>query len=92
MTKFSAFLLLGNSLDIIGITLPLFLGTFTPLGEENFDHDVPLFIVKSVILALSLLPTPIIVLIFFKRVREKFKMVICCICSKVAAKYLEDDI
>ena len=84
MTKFSAFLLLGNSFNMIGITLPIFIGVFTPVGSENVTQAQ--LIVSSVILGLSLLTTPIIVLIFFKRVRIKFEVVICCICSKVAAK------
>ena len=86
MTKFSAFLLLGNSFNMIGITLPIFLAIFTPLGEVNFTLVVAFVGLNIVFLGLSLLTTPIIVLIFFKRVREKFKMIVCCICLKVAAK------
>ena len=87
MTKFSAFLLLGISFNMIGMALPImYLGYFTPLGEENFTLIVAFVILESVILVLSLLTTPIIVLIFFKRIREKFQMVICCIRLKVTAK------
>ena len=86
MATFSVFLLLGNSFNMIGITLPVFLAIFTPLGEVNFTLVVAFFGLGTVFLSLSLLVTPIIFLIFFKRVWEKFKRIICCICLKIADK------
>ena len=82
MIKFSVFLLLGNSFNIVGSSFPLLLAAFTPVGE---DYE-SLYIVEVILFFLSLLTTPIILLIFFKAVRQRFKMITCFICLHVALK------
>ena len=79
MMKFSAFLLLGNSLNIAGTSFPLLLAAFTPVGE---DYEIRV-ILEVILLILSLLTTPIILLIFFKGVRQSFKKIACFICLNV---------
>ena len=82
MMKFSAFLLLGNSFNVVGTSFPLLLAAFTQVGE---DYE-SLFILEVILFILSLLTTPIILLIFFKSVRQRFKMITCFICLHVALK------
>ena len=79
MIKFSFFLLLGNSFNIVGTSFPLLVSAFTPVDE---DYE-SLFIFKVIFFILSLSTTPIILLIFFKAVRQRFKMITCFICLHV---------
>ena len=84
MMKFSAFLLLGNSINVAGTSFPLLLAAFTPVTVgEDFES---LFILEVILFVLSLLTTPIILLVFFKGVRQRFKMIACFICLHVALK------
>ena len=82
MIKFSVFLLLGNSFNAVSVCFPLSVSAFTPVGE---DYE-SLFILEVIVFILSLLTAPIILLIFFKSVRQRFKMITCFICLHVALK------
>ena len=90
MTKFAVFLLVGNSANLTGISLSILLATFSPLGED----DQTLLLVtafnytEGICLLLSLIPTPIILLIFFKPIRQRFKKITCFICLKIPKKKL----
>ena len=88
MTKFAVFLLVGNSVNLIGVSLTILLATFAPLGE---DYHTLLLIstfnyIEGFCLFLSLIPTPIILLIFFKPIRQRFKKITCFICLKIPKK------
>ena len=88
MTKFSVFLLVGNSVNLVGVSLTILLATFAPLGE---DYQTLLLItafnyIEGICLLLSLIPTPIILLIFFKPIRLRFKKITCFICLKIPEK------
>ena len=81
MVKFSVFLLIENSIHMIGISFPLILSNFLPV--ENNRSIVTAFIyIQGCLLGLSLI-TSLFLLIFFKRIREKmFKILTCFICLK----------
>ena len=88
MTKFAVFLLVGNSVNLIGVSLTILLATFAPLGE---DYHTLLLIttfnyIEGFCLLLSLIPTPIILLVFFKPIRQRFKKITCFICLKIPKK------
>ena len=90
MTKFAVFLLVGNSINFIGVSLTMLLATFAPLGKE---YQTLLLVtafnyIQGICLLLSLIPTPIILLIFFKPIRQRFKMITCFICLKKPKKKL----
>ena len=91
MTKFSIFQVLGNLFNIIGISPLLLIYTiftyYLPHDELGVILVVVFYLVTNAFFSLSLLITPIIILIFFKPVRRRFKMLFCCTCSKVIAKY-----
>ena len=84
MIKFSVFLLLGNSFNVGGTSFPLLLAAFTPVGE---DYEI-LVILEVILIILSLLTPPIILLIFFKAVRQRFKKIACFICYKTTQSQL----
>ena len=82
MVKFAVFLLIGNSLNLVGISTPLLFGTFTPSGEENSMLENAFNYAEGILLMVSLIPTPIILLIFFKPVRHRLRAVFCFLCIR----------
>ena len=86
MIKFSIFLLIGNVINLIGVSLPLLLATFSPVGEEYHMMLLAFNFVEGITFMLSLIPTPIIILIFFKPIRIRLKKITCFMCLQMAAK------
>ena len=88
MIKFAAFLLVVNSANFIGTSLTILFGTFSPIGED--DQTLRLIsafnYIQGICLLLSLIPTPIILLVFFKPIRQRFKKITCFICLKIPKK------
>ena len=82
MLKFALFLLLGNGLGFFGnsaaIAGPLI------FKSANIGHGVALnlILVYHVFLVLSLIPTPILILVYFKPVRIKMKKCVLRVCGK----------
>ena len=85
MTKFAVFLLIGNSFNIAGTSLPLILAISTPVDEEKSTLVTALNILQQIFLGLSLLTTPIILLIVFKTVRKSFQKITCFVCLKATS-------
>ena len=83
---FAVLLLIGNSFNIAGTSLPLILAISTPVGEEKSTLVTALNFLQQIFLGLSLLTTPIILLIVFKAVRERFKKITCFVCLNATAK------
>ena len=86
MTRFAVFLLIGNSFNIAGASLPSILAIFTPVGEEKNTLVTALIFLEQILLGLSLLTTPIVLLIVFKSVRERFKKITCFVCLRATAE------
>ena len=80
MVKFSIFLLLGNSINFTGASLPLLFATFSPMGMEFYELNAALNYAKAACFFLSLASSPIILLIFFKPIRNRFKSILCWLC------------
>ena len=80
--KFTLFLLLGNGLGFFGNTLAA-VGTFIS-RSANVNEDVLLDLMRlyHVSLALSLIPTPILILVYFKPVRMKLRKCVLRVCGK----------
>ena len=85
MTRFTVLLLIGNSFNIVGTSLPLILAISTPVGGSNKTAVTALIFLEEIILSLSLLMTPIVLLIVFKTVRERFKKITCFVCLEATA-------
>ena len=77
MLKFAFFLLVGNSMNTVGIFLPILFVVFVQSKNDSYALKISLDYTAAVILVLSLIPTPIILLIFFRRVRRRFYHIIC---------------
>ena len=82
MIKFAILLLLGNSMNFIGISIPILFATFAPSGDEYYTLVSAFNYAEGIFIMLSLIPTPIILLIFFKPVRHRLKKIVCFQCVK----------
>ena len=74
---FGLSLLVGNVFNSLGQSIPLIVGAFQPLGDRDYsEQDRTLSLVEGVLLLMSLIPTPILILVFFQKVRLRF----FCVC------------
>ena len=81
MVKFSVFLLTENFINMIGISIPLFLSNLIPV-ESNPSLLTAFIYLEGWLVGLSL-TTSFILLIFFKQIQQKmFKILTCCIYLK----------
>ena len=89
MLKFTLFLLLGNGLGFFGN----FIGTAGSLIMKSVNTDVEvtrvLRLVYNVLLALSLIPTPVLILVYFKPVRNQMRKCVLKVCGKWCRKCLQ---
>ena len=82
MLKFTLFLLLGNALCFFGNTLGTAGGLASKIVNVGEDMLLDLQRLYHVSLALSLIPTPILILVYFKPVRMKLKNCVLRVCGK----------
>ena len=82
MIKFGFFLMLGNSLNVLVQILPSLLAVLiVPPSSVDADRFVAFeegIYVSYTLFSLSLIPTPICMLIFFSRLRQKVASLFCC--------------
>ena len=76
MAKFSIFLLLSNTVNFTGIYVPLVFISFDVMECE--ESMIALNIMRTATVIFSLISTPVVMLAFFKCIREKFKNRVCC--------------
>jgi hypothetical protein len=82
MIKLATFLLLGNTISFIGITIPLLIGTFAPLVKRTKELDSAVNLIAAIIHMCSLIPLPVLLLVFFKPIRMRFRRILCFSCYK----------
>jgi hypothetical protein len=82
MTKFSLFLLIANGIHISGSGIPFLLAIFLrkTSGSNLQVFNIAWSNVETFIIILSLIPTPIIILVFFKPILQDFKKIPSLIC------------
>ena len=73
IAKFALFLVVGNVVNFLGQAVP---------GLVALVTEAVGVILAYILVSLSLLPTPIIIIIFMKPVREKLKRMLYCFSSK----------
>ena len=73
IAKFALFLVVGNVVNFLGQAVP----GLVALATEALG-----VILAYLLVSLSLLPTPIIIIIFMKPVRKKLKRMVCRICHR----------
>ena len=88
MLKFTFFLLLGNALCFFGNTLGTAGGLASKIANVGEDMLLDLQRLYHVSLALSLIPTPILILVYFKPVRMKLKKFVLRVCGKWCRSHL----
>ena len=71
IAKFALFLVVGNVVNFLGQAVP---------GLVALVDEAVGVILAYLLISLSLLPTPIIIIIFMKPVRDKLKRMLCRIC------------
>ena len=76
MAKFALFLLIGNGANFTGLSTPVFLALFAVQGKENVETERIFSYMEGIFLNLSLIPAPILVLVYFKPVRIKILQMI----------------
>jgi hypothetical protein len=86
MVKFAIFLLIGNSMNFMGISIPILFATFAPSGEEYYILEKAFNYAEGILLMLSLIPTPVILLVFFKPIRHRLLEMVCFICVNSKAR------
>ena len=82
MLKFAVFLVLGNIINFVGQTTPLLFAAFAPAGKDWYTLEKAFNYVEGVFILLSLVPTPVLILIYFKPVRKRVKRILCGVCMK----------
>ena len=75
MVKFTLFLLLGNILGVLGQSTPVFFAVVSKEGStvNNHELDVAINFMNGILLTVSFIPTPILILVYFRHIREQFR-------------------
>ena len=82
MVKFTIFLILGNVINFFGHIVPLTLATFALDGMNSHTLEKAFSYTQGVLILISLIPTPVLILIYFRPVRQRMKRMLCCVCMK----------
>ena len=82
MVKFTVFLILGNVINFFGHIVPLIFATFALDGMNSYTLEKAFSYTQGVLILISLIPTPVIILVYFRPVRQRMKRMLCCVCMK----------
>ena len=90
MVKFSLFLLLGNILALLGQGTPVLLATAITEGgnANNRQIDEAVNYVNGILITLSFIPTPILILVYFKPVWKELRKFLVWLYKCVCCKYI----
>ena len=88
--KFSLFLLLGNILALLGQGTPVLFATATKEGGNANNHQIDETInyVNGILITLSFIPTPILILVYFKPVWKELRKFLVWLYKCVCCKYI----
>ena len=86
LARFTLFMLIGNIFNFVGIALPAAIEAqnIAPSFRENI---ILVEYVPYGLMSLSLLPSPILMFIFFKAVRDGYRRCFCCCCRREKVVY-----
>ena len=88
MVKFGFFLFIGDIANFFGVAVPFVSIALKPQGSTFTKSQKIQNFVEGLLVLLSLIPTPIILLIFFKAVRDRIRNILCCKCRGSGYKKL----
>ena len=84
MVKFGFFLLLGNGVNLLGHIVPLV------ISQTTLDYEVRVYTAYT-LLNCALIPTPILILIYFKPIQKQlWHWLHCCMPKKRKAKQMNN--
>ena len=86
LARFTLFLVIGNIFNIVGIILPAAIAAQRTASTISTNGGVVEYLPYA-FMSLSLLPFPILMLIFFKAVRNGIRRLFCCCCPMKKPKY-----
>lgn len=84
LVKLGFFLLIGNIVNCIGQIVPSIVAAAVSEERETLEASLIIRYNTQVLLDLSLIPTPILLIIYFKPVRMYLKRWVCCCLGKKA--------
>ena len=76
MVKFGFFLLLGNGVNLLGIFVPLIIAIF--INPSSVNQLKGLVFTAYTLVNVSLIPTPILISIYFKPIQKRLWHWLCC--------------
>ena len=79
MARFTLFLLIGNVVNFVGFLLPAVYAAQRTATSSTANGSIVEYLPYT-FMSLSLLPSPILMLIFFKAVRDGIRRFLCCCC------------
>ena len=82
MVKFAVFLVLENVFNFFGQIIPMLLAAFAPVGEDWYTLEKASLYVEFTFVLLSHISTPVLILVFFRPVRQRMKRMLCGVCTK----------
>ena len=88
MVKFAFFLLLGNGLCFFGNAFATAGGLITKSTNVGDKVLLDLMRMYHVVLVLSLIPTPILIIVYFKPVRIQMRQCVLWVCGKCCKRHL----
>ena len=84
MVKFGFFLLLGNGVNLLGHIVPLV------ISQTTLDYEVRVYTAYT-LLNCALIPTPILILIYFKPIQKQlWRWLHCCMPKKRKPKQMDN--
>ena len=91
--KFGFCLLLGNGINLLGqIAPPLVSAAVTPQPTPPWPDGPPshaaVTYISYTLLNIALIPTPVLILIFFKHIRKRLWQWLCCVPKNRRAEYI----
>ena len=88
MVKFGFFLLLGNGVNLLGLSVPLVIAVFTTSTSLVYEARVYL---PYTLLNCALIPTPILIPIYFKPIQKQlWRWLHCCMPKKRKPKQMNN--
>ena len=82
LLKLGFFLLIGNVINFIGQIVPPVIGAAVNETGDTLSVSLIAIYLALILIDLSLIPTPILLIIYFKPIRVHLKKWLCCCCSK----------
>ena len=79
LIKFALFLMVGNILCFTSFVIPVLISIFTP-RNENILMDEVLLRLANILVHLSLIPSLVLILVYFPPIRRAIKRKICWCC------------